>query len=698
MSSGPSPAPRIPLALTTLTLAPAWALSRLARLVRNAPLTNLLGIALLLFACSGTGSSKPPASAGNSGGASNAVVTEGAPKSPTPAPDGLARPEQGLAKVPVTSADPQWGSVDAPVTIVEISDFQCPFCARVQPTLEALKAKYGPTQLRIVFKHNPLPFHDAARPAAEAAAAVFMLAGSQAFFEFHDRAFGSQQALNRENFQAWASAAGVQAETLNAWLASGRAGQKVDEDIALAKTIGATGTPAFRINGVTVSGAQPLAVFVKHVDEQLAAARQLTLSGTPPRLVYVTLTDRNFTAPPPPAARAADEEEDTKTWNLPVLADDPQAGPKDALVTIVQFSDFQCPFCKRVEATLDEVKRLYGKDVRIVWKDNPLPFHPRALPSAKLARAVYVRHGNDAFWKLHEALFRNQPALEDDDFEELVKKQGLSWKQLEPQLSSSKLAERIEASVDQASDFQARGTPHFFINGRRLSGAQPLDAFKKTIDEELAKARALVERGTPRAKVYAELMKGAENPPEPEKKHADVPANAAARGATSAPVVIQEFSDFQCPFCKRVEPTLAELEKAFPGKLRIVWRHLPLPFHAHAQLAAEAAEEVLAQKGAAAFWTYHDMLYEAQGQEEGLERVNLDALADKLGLDMARFKAALDNHVHQAKVAADIDIANKLGVNGTPAFLINDYYLSGAQPLSAFRRLVTRALADAKKP
>src|SRR6187402_3263671 len=85
------------------------------------------------------------------------------------------RPEHALAKVPVTPADPQWGNVDAPVTLVEVSDFECPFCARVQPTLEALKRHYGPQQLRLVWKHRPLPFHQSARPAHEVAAAVQML-------------------------------------------------------------------------------------------------------------------------------------------------------------------------------------------------------------------------------------------------------------------------------------------------------------------------------------------------------------------------------------------------------------------------------------------------------------------------------------------------------------------------------------------
>jgi protein-disulfide isomerase len=612
------------------------------------------------------------------------------------APAAADRPEHALAKVPVSAADPQWGSVDAPVTIVEFSDFQCPFCSRVLATLEQLKQKYGPTRLRVVFKHNPLPFHAAARPTADTAAAVFMLAGNDAFFAFHDRAFANQQTLTPENLESWAKAAGVQTPALRAWLESGKASKKVEEDMQLARTIGATGTPGFRINGVTLSGAQPLESFVAIIDEQLAAAKQLTGAGTPPRLVYVALTNKNTVVAPPPAPPEP-EAEDNEVWNVPIAADDPQRGPRDALVTVVQFSDYQCPFCKRVEATLREVRRLYGADLRIVWKDNPLPFHPRALPAAQLARRVYETRGNDAFWQVHDALFDSQPALEDDDFERISKQLGLPVKGSPAGAAADKLRARIEQSVEQAADFQARGTPHFFINGRRLSGAQPLDAFKKLIDEELTKARALVSSGTPRAKVYGELVKLGQGPPLPETKHVPLRPGAASRGNAKAPIVIQVFSDYQCPFCKRVEPTLDEIEKDFKGSVRIVWRHLPLPFHENAQAAAEASEEVLAQKGAAAFWQYHDLLFEAQA-DPGLERATLDALADRLGLDMARFKAALDGRVHQAKVDADAEAASNAGINGTPGFLINDYYLSGAQPVAAFRKLVRRALKPAAKP
>lgn len=610
---------------------------------------------------------------------------------------GADRPEHALAKVPVTSADPQWGDVDAPVTLVEISDFQCPFCARVQPTLEALKRSYGPKQLRVVWKHRPLPFHERARPAHDVAAAVQMLAGSSAFFAFQERAFANQGALTRENLELWAAQVGVARQPLQTWLDSGKPARKVSEDIELADSIGALGTPAFRINGVTLAGAQPLEAFKLIIDEQLSAAKQLSQAGTPARQLYPLLTAKNYVEPRPTNDEPDPEPEDTAVWNVPLLPGDPVLGPADALVTIIQFSDYQCPYCKRVEETLAQLTKQYAKDVRIVWKDSPLPFHERALPAALFARFAFEKRGNQGYWKLHDALFANQPQLEEQDFRELAQHQGLAWNQVEAALGSRKGLRKIEESQQLADDFQVRGTPHFFINGRRLVGAQPLTSFTALVDEQLAKARALTERGVPRSKVFTELMKDARNPPPPEQKHLAPAADAASRGKPSAPVVIQVFSDFQCPFCKRVGPTLSELEQEFGGSVRIVWRHLPLPFHEHAQLAAEAAQEALAQRGNAGFWAYHDLLFAAQSEEDGLTRGNLERLASKLGLDMTRFDAALDGHIHSARVRADASAAQQVAIDGTPAFLINDYFLSGAQPAPAFRKLIKLALKD-KRP
>lgn len=120
----------------------------------------------------------------------------------------------------------------------------------------------------------------------------------------------------------------------------------------------------------------------------------------------------NFTAP---KEEVEDEEPvDTAVWKVPV-GRSPVRGKADAPITIVEFSDFQCPFCKRAEPTIDEVRRTYGDKVRVVWKDEPLPFHPRATPAAELARFAYAKKGQDGFWKVHDALFASQPKLEDSE-------------------------------------------------------------------------------------------------------------------------------------------------------------------------------------------------------------------------------------------------------------------------------------------
>ncbi len=610
-----------------------------------------------------------------------------------------AVPDQSAASVPVSAKDPQWGKPTAPVTIVEISDFQCPFCSRVGPTLKQIKEKYGPDKVRIVWKHNPLPFHKNARGAHEAAATVFALGGSDAFWKFHDNAFANQQGLSDENYEKWAKEAGVDVAKFKAAYSAKKYASKVDDDMAVARKIGASGTPAFRINGVTLSGAQPVDKFTEVIDAQLAEAKKLVASGTKPADVYVTLTNKNQAAKPAEANKPKEdaEEEDKSVWKVPVLEDDPVRGPKDALVTMIVFSEFQCPFCKRVEDTLKQVTAAYPNDVRMVWKDNPLPFHPRAKPAATLGRLVYKQKGEKAFWDVHDALFESQPKLEDEDLKGIAEKAGVRWDDVKAAIDSNKFGDKIDASVDLASEVQARGTPHFFINGVRLSGAQPLEAFKKSIDEQLAKAKALVAKGVPKAKVYDELMKDAKGPPPPEKKEVAAPdAQSPIKGNKGAKVTIQIFSDFQCPFCKRVEPTLAELEKEYGDKVRFVWRHMPLPFHADAPLASAAAQEAFAQKGNAGFWKMHDKLFEVQGSsEDAIKRPNLEKIAQEQGLNMDKFKAALDSNAHKAKIDADTKIGNDAGINGTPAFVINGYYLSGAQPTAAFKKLINRALKEA---
>jgi len=608
--------------------------------------------------------------------------------------------DHGSATVPVTAKDPQWGKADAPVTIVEISDFECPFCSRVNPTMKQIKETYGPDKVRIVWKHNPLPFHKAARPAHEAAATVMALAGSDAFWKFHDLAFANQKSLTEANIEKWAVEAGVDKAKFKEAYGAKKFASKVDEDMAVAQKIGASGTPAFRINGVTLSGAQPFDKFKEIIDQQLAEAKKLVASGTKPIDVYTALTNKNAQlAPDAPKkadrAAAKGDDDDKTIWKVPVMPDDPVKGPKDALVTMIIFSEFQCPFCKRVDDTLKQVMEAYPNDVRIVWKDNALPFHNRAKPAAMLGRVAYKQKGDKGFWQAHDALFASAPKLEDDDLKAISEKLGLGWDTVKQAIDTNKYMDKVDQSMDLAADFQARGTPHFFINGMRLSGAQPLDKFKAVIDERLAAAKALVAKGTPKARIYEEVVKDGKEPPPPERKQIPAPdASSPFKGGAQAKVVIQVFSEFQCPFCKRVEPTLKDLEKEYGNKIKIVWRHLPLPFHKDAPLASAAAQEVFAQKGNAAFWAYHDKLFEAQGQPGGIERPNLEKFAQEAGVDMAKFKAALDGDKHKAKIDGDMKIGNDAGINGTPAFVINGYYISGAQPAAAFKKVINKALKE----
>jgi protein-disulfide isomerase len=172
-----------------------------------------------------------------------------------------------------------------------------------------------------------------------------------------------------------------------------------------------------------------------------------------------------------------------------------------------------------------------------------------------------------------------------------------------------------------------------------------------------------------------------------------VAANAPTRGPANAPVTIQIFSDFQCPFCSRVNPTIEQVMERYEGRVRLVWRDYPLPFHPNAMPAAQAAREIFQQRGAAAFWQYHALLFENQRE---LTRETLERLAGQIqGVNMDQFRAALDNNEHQAGVQADMDAVRAAGAQiGTPSFFINGRLLQGAQPIDAFTAAIDRALAE----
>jgi protein-disulfide isomerase len=595
--------------------------------------------------------------------------------------------------IPVSSKDPMWGSRTAPVTVVHFSDFQCPFCSRVDPAMQQIRTTYGPDKVRIIWKNEPLPMHPHAKPAAEAAMGVFALKGNDAFWKFHDKLFHNQNALNRENFEAWAKDLGVDMAKFKAGLDAHTWAKKVEDDANEGHKVGVNGTPATFINGVEVSGAQPFDKFKTVIDQELQKAQAKIAAGTPKDKVYVVMSGENHKNAP---AAEEGEKEDTKTVFKVPLGKAPVRGNPNALVTIVEFSDFQCPYCKRVEPTLKALREKYGDKIRLVWKNEPLPFHPRAEPAAEVALEARAEKGDKGFWDAHDKLFESQPKLADQDLENIAKDLGLDVQKVDSAIKTHKWKSVLDDDTDESEDFQASGTPHFFINGRRLVGAQPQEKFEAIIDEEVKKAQDLVAHGTKPDAIYDTLTKDGKGPAAIEKKDVPLPQHAPEKGNLHGKVVIQEFSDFQCPYCKRVEETVSEVMKNYGDKVKFYWRNFPLDFHADAPLAAEAAVEAFKQKGSDGFWKMHDRIYAAQGTPAGIKRDNLEKIAQDIGLDMTKFKAALDSNAHKADIEADKTAGKAAGVSGTPAFFINGYFLNGAQPYPKFRKLIEKALSETK--
>ncbi|CAM4359710.1 thioredoxin [Myxococcus xanthus] len=621
------------------------------------------------------------------GPSTKSEVAKAAPNSPAaPAPGGRRPVDPTVFKVPIENS-PTHGSADALVTVVEFSDYECPFCSRANVTIEKLQEQYG-KKLRVVMKQNPLSFHPRAKPAAIAA----MAAGEQGkYWEYHAKLFANQKKLDDVSLEQYAKELGLNLDKWKAELGNPKFQDIITRDQALAGQLGASGTPAFFINGRFLSGAQPIANFQALIDEELVKAENLVKGGVPASQVYAKIIEKGSERAAP---KAQPQQPAATVRKVEIPSDSPSFGPANAKVTIVEWSDFECPFCSRVGPTLSKIKESYAKDVRVVFRHQPLPFHPNAKLAAEASHAA---HEQGKFWEYHDKLFANQKAMDRASLEKYAQELGLNVAKFKAALDSGKFKAKVEADMAAGNAVGANGTPTFFINGREFVGAQPFEAFKRVIDEEIGKADKLLAAGTKPEELYAKL--NAENvanaptapaaapgaPAEPPVQKVDV-GNAPVKGDKNAPVTIVAFSDFECPFCSRVVPTLKQLEDQYGGKIKVAFKNQPLPFHANAKLAAAAA---LAANEQGKFWEYHDKLF---ANQRALDRASLEKYAQELGLNVDKFKAALDQGKFNAQIEADMAQASSVGASGTPTFFINGRTLVGAQPVDAFKRVIDEEL------
>lgn len=436
----------------------------------------------------GPGTAVPP-------GATDGGVASSTP-APAPVPAGRAVHRSSAVGVPlpVERDDPVWGQPDAPVTLLVFGDLDCPYTRRSLDVLRRLETRFA-GDLRLVWKNRPLAQHKHARGAAEVAVALEAASGDTVFWKFALEAAGTTLSSTPSRLSHWVSDAGGDGSSVKGWLADKRYAARVDRALELAGRYDIRSTPTFFVNGLRVEGYQPYDALARVVKRELSHARALSASGVAAQDVYAARVRKNLIdlGSAPPERRC------------PPVTGSPVRGPGDALVTIVEYSDFQCPFCKRVQPTLDTLRRHYGGDVRLVWKNFPLRFHHRARPAANFALEARAQGGNSAFWRVHDALFAAQPSLDDASLARIARGAGLAPSPLLDAVRDSSHRTAIDGDVREGQGFGVTGTPSFFVNGRELTGAQPLSKFESAVDAELAAAKRLVASGTPRRDVYSAI-------------------------------------------------------------------------------------------------------------------------------------------------------------------------------------------------
>lgn len=607
-------------------------------------------------------------------------------------------------KVPIGDS-PVRGPTDAPVTIVAYADHQCPFSKKGHARLQKVRENY-PNKVRIVFEHYPLPFHKKAKPASRATLAA-LEQGTEYYWKMHDRLFENQQEWKNEDLAEltadWAEQMGMDRAQFERDLRNNkeRYNQVVDDHMSRGKKLGVKGTPHFLINGERLSGAQPYNKFESVIEAKLDQVDELLRGGVKREEIYAKAVAKNFEVKDDP-----EPKKKTKVEYVPVGEKDAVRGASadEALVTFVMFADFQCPFSDKSVPTVDKLVDNYGDRVRFVYKHLPLGFHKQARPAA---RAAIAAQKQGKFWEMHDLLFENQKRLKEGDevFVEFAEELELDVQQFERDMKSDEAKERVEQDQKLAKEIGAQGTPNFWINGVNVVGAQPYRKFEEVVEQQLERAKKVKKEqdvsGKALYKAAVELNKekvggdsgereaDAKPDPDPENRVDTSPLKvegSPTRGPKDAPIVIYEFSDFQCPYCKKARPRVEKLLEEYEGKIRHVHKHYPLPFHQQAMPAAKAA---MAAQKQGKFWAMYDKMFEEQeklGNDGQFEK-----WAEELGLNVEKFRSDMEE-ISDSDVKKDMEMGKKVGVKGTPAFYINDRRLVGAQPYNKFKTIVEEEL------
>ena len=392
----------------------------------------------------------------------------------------------------------------------------------------------------------------------------------------------------------------------------------------------------------------------------------------------------------------------------------PYRGSLDAPITMYEYSDYQCPFCSRYFIqTEPAINEQYVRDgtLRVVFRDFPLEqLHPNA-PGAHAASLCVAEQGAALYWEMHAELFRTQAEWSNDPqaldfYAQLAEEVGADMDQYNACMESGMADAMIAASLEEARTLGFSGTPSFRMvmeesgDAYTLVGAQPYEQFAAYLDamaagEAPVDAAAQGDEGDGEIPFWATTEGLAPDPDKPGQTM----AGDHYRGNPDASVVVVEFSDYQCPYCRRhVEDTQPVLDEQFVDTDQVMWvfKHFPLQIHPQAPMAG-AASECAADQGK--FWEMHDLLFaETQAWSVSDPTEALTTLAGDLELDVDAFAACLADEASLQLVNADMADGQPF-VRGTPTFIVlyngQGSIIPGALPAESFSETLQQVIDEA---
>ncbi|MEZ4859907.1 MAG: thioredoxin domain-containing protein [Caldilineaceae bacterium] len=438
-----------------------------------------------------TAPSEQPVAEGE--GATDATTEQTAAAAPTDASPLVATDTfKGIPVGFTAEGFPFRGAPDAPIVMYEYSDFQCPFCSRyfvqTEPAVDESYVRNG--KVRVVFRDFPLAELHPNAPAAHYASRCVAAQGAGLYWEMNARLFQTQSEWNQSTdaptyFAGLAEDLGVDMTAYNACIASGETKDFVDAGIAEARARGFGGTPSFQFVRAATDEAFPL-VGAQPFDQFASLIDTLVAGGTPE-----TAQEQQDNGEIPYWATAEGLTPDPATPGKTMAGDEYRGNP-DAKVVVIEFSDFQCPFCRRhtleTQPALDE-KFVDTGEIFWVFKHFPLSIHPQA-PAAGLAAECAADQGK--FWEMHGLLFDHSAEWSISDpmpvFEELAKQLDLNAEQFAACLGDAEVAQRVQDDLNAGAPF-VRGTPTFIVlyngQGSIIPGALPEPRFSEILQQVL---------------------------------------------------------------------------------------------------------------------------------------------------------------------------------------------------------------------